>query len=229
MTKHIQHIETNHGHDSVTVTATPVNEDDGVYFNSVEIELAGRDPTTVSIRFLEHRDVRAIGQALIEAANYLAPEPVRSLPWWKILADNWRGRNGNSTTGDSVRNSCADELEKVATRYGTAPQTLSREQIVAVLITKSMLNTIEATQLQAEQQADALLALLRQDHPTPSVPEPMRPALADDELFTLTCLVEHLRSVVDPDDEVRKERRAENSFRYASKLADIVKRCSVTN
>jgi hypothetical protein len=38
-------------------------------------------------------------------------------PWFKILADNWRGRKGNSTTGDSVRNSCADELEKVAARY----------------------------------------------------------------------------------------------------------------
>lgn len=40
------------------------------------------------------------------------------LHWVKILADNWRGRNGNSTTGDSVRNSCADELEKVAARNG---------------------------------------------------------------------------------------------------------------
>lgn len=47
--------------------------------------------------------------------------------WWKILADNWRGRNGNSTTGDSVRNSCADELEKVAKRALAA---LPREQEV---------------------------------------------------------------------------------------------------
>jgi hypothetical protein len=38
--------------------------------------------------------------------------------WVKILADNWRGRNGNSTTGDSVRNSCADELERVAAKNG---------------------------------------------------------------------------------------------------------------
>jgi hypothetical protein len=44
-------------------------------------------------------------------------------PWWKILADNWRGRKGNTTTGDSVRNSCADELEKVAAKYlATEPQ-----------------------------------------------------------------------------------------------------------
>jgi len=50
------------------------------------------------------------------------------LPWWKILADNWRGRNGNSTTGDSVRNSCADELEKVAQRALTrAPSTVGVE------------------------------------------------------------------------------------------------------
>lgn len=40
------------------------------------------------------------------------------LHWVKILADNWRGRNGNSTTGDSVRNSCANELEKVAAKNG---------------------------------------------------------------------------------------------------------------
>jgi hypothetical protein len=44
------------------------------------------------------------------------------LPWWKILADNWRGRNGNTVTGDSVRNSCADELEKVAARHSHVPQ-----------------------------------------------------------------------------------------------------------
>jgi hypothetical protein len=37
--------------------------------------------------------------------------------WLIKLVDNWRGRKGNSTTGDSVRNSCADELEKVAARY----------------------------------------------------------------------------------------------------------------
>lgn len=40
--------------------------------------------------------------------------------WWKILADNWRGRNGNTVTGDSVRNSCADELEKVAAHHTPA-------------------------------------------------------------------------------------------------------------
>lgn len=44
------------------------------------------------------------------------------LHWAKMLADNWRGRNGNSTTGDSVRNSCADELEKVAARNSAVPQ-----------------------------------------------------------------------------------------------------------
>lgn len=51
-------------------------------------------------------------------AAMLQPASVGHDTWVKILADNWRGRNGNSTTGDSVRNSCADELEKVAARNG---------------------------------------------------------------------------------------------------------------
>lgn len=46
------------------------------------------------------------------------PADSATIPRWvKILANNWRGRNGNTTTGDSVRNSCADELEKVAARH----------------------------------------------------------------------------------------------------------------
>jgi hypothetical protein len=53
-------------------------------------------------------------------------------PWWKILADNWRGRKGNTTTGDSVRNSCADELEKVAAKYlATVPQAASSPAEIA--------------------------------------------------------------------------------------------------
>lgn len=51
------------------------------------------------------------------------------LPWWKILADNWRGRNGNSTTGDSVRNSCADELEKWAARHHSAVPQPTKEAL----------------------------------------------------------------------------------------------------
>jgi hypothetical protein len=67
--KNIRRIETNLGHDWVTVTATPANEDDEN--RSVEITFAGRDPTTVSVRYTDIRDVHAIGQALIAAANYL--------------------------------------------------------------------------------------------------------------------------------------------------------------
>lgn len=58
-------------------------------------------------------------------ALYTSPPAIEldgGVPWWKILADNWRGRNGNSTTGDSVRNSCADELEKSAQRALAVPK-----------------------------------------------------------------------------------------------------------
>lgn len=68
-------------------------------------------------------DCREILPTLERAA---APQPVgvaQATPWWKILADNWRGRNGNSTTGDSVRNSCADELEKCAARASPVSST----------------------------------------------------------------------------------------------------------
>lgn len=67
----VQRIETNHGHDTVTVTAT---KGDGDFTNDqIEIVFAGRDPTTVSVRLMDVKDVRAIGQALIDAANHLEP------------------------------------------------------------------------------------------------------------------------------------------------------------
>lgn len=74
----------------------------------------------------------------------------------------------------------------------------------------------------ARRAADLILAL----NEPQAAREPGRPSITDDEAFTLTCLIEHLRSVVDPDDAVGKERRAEAAFRYASKLATIVKRTS---
>lgn len=64
----------------------------------------------------------ALSVAVALALRNSAPQETRGDEphWVKVLADNWRGRNGNTTTGDSVRNSCADELEKVAARNGFA-------------------------------------------------------------------------------------------------------------
>lgn len=61
------------------------------------------------------------GLLSIKPEAFTGAQPQAVPGWVKILADNWRGRNGNTVTGDSVRNSCADELEKVAARHNGQP------------------------------------------------------------------------------------------------------------
>jgi hypothetical protein len=58
-------INTNHYHDSATVRALRG------YGDLIELELSGRDPTTVIVRLSETVDARDIGRALIEAADAL--------------------------------------------------------------------------------------------------------------------------------------------------------------
>jgi hypothetical protein len=53
----------NNGHDLCDIEATRD------YGDAVEIKFMGRDPTSVSVRLTEVDDVRAIGQALIRAAD----------------------------------------------------------------------------------------------------------------------------------------------------------------
>lgn len=57
-------LDLNHSHDSCEVQAT--RDECG---DSTELKFMGRDPTSVCIRLAETKDVRAIGQALIRAAD----------------------------------------------------------------------------------------------------------------------------------------------------------------
>lgn len=77
------------------------------------------DPSVIWLRECGFNSSERFESTLKAAIMRGAPvqETGEPVAWWKMLADNWRGRNGNSVTGDSVRNSCADELEKVAKRH----------------------------------------------------------------------------------------------------------------
>lgn len=71
-TQHIKHIETNYAHDTVTITATkPDKNEEDFLSRKVEMVFAGRDPATISLRYTDVRDVRAIAHALLDAADYL--------------------------------------------------------------------------------------------------------------------------------------------------------------
>ena len=88
------------------------------------VETLGKPGAVKGSEYLDGPTFMHEADALVAGIISLAHQPQGGdarEAWWKILADNWRGRNGNSTTGDSVRNSCADELEKVAKRHAATP------------------------------------------------------------------------------------------------------------
>lgn len=92
------------------------NPDGGIHFEGS----AGVCPMPYGTHLLTATQAEAMVRYMVEGLPAPATTGEGEVAWWKILADNWRGRNGNTTTGDSVRNSCADELEKVAARQSPA-------------------------------------------------------------------------------------------------------------